>query len=89
MSDKISITQGQIASANPHCPQCNAKLDGFTGVNGVPPGVDDISICGYCQSVLQFNNDLSFRFADADAIAEVTLELSRMQRLAGLFKVAK
>lgn len=76
-----TIITGKL-DQTPCCPQCQTELAGYTGVDGVAPKADDLTICMYCQSVLQFNADFSLRFASAEAIAEVTLQLSRMQNIA-------
>ena len=63
------------------CPSCHKKLDAFTGISGAKPSSGDVTICIYCKQVLQFNDDLTLRHADAEAVSHVTLELSRMQNL--------
>ena len=69
------------------CPACNKALDAVTPMEeGITPSPGDLSICGYCSTVLQYADDMTFVLADADVIAEVTLEISRAQRFARDFK---
>ena len=50
------------------CPLCDGFLNGtFTvGKENHKPKSDDISICGHCGGILQFNEDLTFRPIDSD-----------------------
>jgi len=62
------------------CTRCEAKIDACTGTTGAKvPVLDDISVCFYCQHVMQFNDDLSLRDASPEAVEDVMLEISRIQ----------
>ena len=44
------------------CPECNKKLDAATGVDhDSRPEPNDVTVCLYCATVLQFNDDLTLR----------------------------
>lgn len=50
------------------CPSCDGLLDGTfeVGPNNRLPKKDDISICAHCGTILQFNEDLTYRKIDED-----------------------
>lgn len=65
------IITGRLETS-PHCPHCKYVIDGFTSLEGKDaPGEGDISICAYCQTVLEFDGNGGLKFATADALAEV------------------
>jgi hypothetical protein len=69
-----------------NCPSCKKILDAATPMEeGATPSPGDVSVCCYCHAVLQYSDDMRLIHADADVIAEVTLELSRAQRFARSF----
>ena len=75
MKKKVEITEGHF-SREPRCPQCSAKLDGFTGLDGARPKEDDFTICAYCTTVLRFVDDEgNTRLASDSEIAEVKNEV--------------
>lgn len=41
------------------CPACGHSLDGAAGDGA--PAPDDFSLCVYCTTILQFNDDLTLR----------------------------
>lgn len=62
------------------CTRCEKTIDACTGISGTnAPEEDDITVCFYCQHVMQFNKDQSLRDASPEAIEETMLELSRIQ----------
>lgn len=54
--------------------------------DGTKPSPGDVVVCVYCSAVFQFTDDMGLAYADADVIAEMTLELSRAQRILRLTK---
>jgi hypothetical protein len=58
---------------NTVCPQCNAPLDGATGITKPTsiPKAGDLTICGYCLSALKFNSDLSLQILPFDEIKKI------------------
>ena len=65
-----------------NCPTCKKLLDGYTAVDhDHKPQAGDVTICTYCNEVLQFNDDMSMKLASAEVIEECgLLEISRGQR---------
>jgi hypothetical protein len=60
----------------PACPSCGEKLDAALGayVEGEkpkPPGPGDLTMCAYCHAILAFTDDLRFRAATAEEIADL------------------
>ena len=81
------MKSGQL-DTRPHCPTCKKLLDGFTAVDHEhKPSAGDVTICVYCNEVLQFANDMSMKLASPEVIEECgLLEISRGQRRARKFK---
>lgn len=60
-----------------YCPHCNQKIDSATHFEKrISPKPGDITICGYCAVILQFDHDLRLmlcpdeeikKFSDAEA----------------------
>ncbi len=77
---------GQL-DTRPHCPTCKKLLDGFTAVDhDKKPKAGDVTICVYCNEVLQFNDDMSMKLASAEVIEGCgLLAISRGQRQAREF----
>ncbi|NIT58395.1 MAG: hypothetical protein GWN00_19865 [Aliifodinibius sp.] len=77
-----------VLNTKPQCPSCKAVVDGYTSVNceGTPePG--DITICVYCNSILQFDSNMKMILASHEVIEECgLLEISRAQNRARRFK---
>lgn len=74
-----TLRSGKLKNT-PHCPACKTGLDGWTEVEpGESPRVDDVTVCVYCSSVLQYTEGFGLKLAPAEVIAEVTLPLSRAQ----------
>jgi len=65
-------------------------IDGFTAVDhDHEPKPYDVTICSYCNEVLQFTGDMSLKLASPEVIEECgLLEISRGQRQAREFKAA-
>jgi hypothetical protein len=71
------------------CPQCGAKLDAATSVNGemnaVPDGKHEVTICINCGALLKFGLGLILEpltVADMGSIPTATLaELAKAQRI--------
>ena len=64
---------GQLDS-RPCCPGCKTLLDGFAAVDhDEKPKAGDVTICVYCNQVLQFNDDMSMKPASPDVIEECGL----------------
>ncbi len=78
---------GQL-EVQPHCPTCKKLLDGFTAIDhDKKPKAGDVTICAYCNEVLQFTDDMSLKLASPGVIEECgLLEISRGQRQAREFK---
>ena len=81
------MKSGQLETRS-HCPTCKKLLDGFTAVDhDKKPKAGDVTICSYCNEVLQFNDDMSMKLASPEVIEECgLLEISRGQRQAREFK---
>lgn len=48
-----------------YCPKCSRKIDAFTSLTGdSAPEEDDFTLCIYCDTILQFNADLSTRIPE-------------------------
>ncbi len=77
---------GQL-NTRPNCPTCKKLLDGFTSVDhDNKPEEGDVTVCAYCNEVLQFNGDMSLKLASAEVIEECgLLTVSRAQRQAREF----
>ena len=77
------MNTGQL-DTHPYCPSCRKLLDGFTAVDhDKKPKAGDVTICAYCNVVLQFNDDMSMKLASPEVIEECgLLEISRGQRQA-------
>lgn len=59
------LHSSRLESESPsECPSCGKMMDGVMGEDGKQPEADAVSICVYCQEILQFNADLSVRKAD-------------------------
>jgi hypothetical protein len=54
MSDSLESHRLGVA---PPCPQCGAKLDAYSGEIGTHAKAGDLSVCGYCATLLQFTDD--------------------------------
>lgn len=52
-ADRLSTTRCAFSP----CPQCGAKLDAASGQVGTLPKAGDLSVCGYCATLLQFADD--------------------------------
>lgn len=63
------------------CPRCHKEVDSAENFEDetLAPKEDDVTVCIYCQAVLQFNEDLSLREASTEAIAECMTEISIIQ----------
>ena len=76
----------------PHCPKCDSKLDGFTGVtdDDARPESGDITICAYCSCVLEFidtDNGLGYKEASYESIVDAGLfEISQAHNLANALR---
>lgn len=60
------------------CPGCGSKLTAASGFNGASPSPGDITICGYCASVLRFGEGLKTTLLEKETwdteLDEVTRE---------------
>ncbi len=54
------MSQHRLAADN-RCPACAATLDGATGAEGTRPEPGNLSICAYCQALLEFDETLHVR----------------------------
>ena len=71
------------------CVTCKAVLDGAETVSdpNIHPRPDDITICGYCGEVLQFNDDMSLRLIDESVLSEIDLvEMQKASAMATEFR---
>ena len=58
---------GQL-DKNQHCPSCNRIVDGFTSLNhDQHPLPDDVTMCAYCDTILQFTDGLGLKIASQEA----------------------
>lgn len=64
------MDKGFLLKDKHKCPTCGAILNaGFPmSATGSFPKANDVTICGYCSSILQYNPDLSYREADLEAL---------------------
>ena len=54
------------------CPECGNVLGMATGIGSDRmPSEGDVSVCGYCATIVRFKADLQLRTATADEIAEM------------------
>jgi len=62
-------------TAEPHCPSCGRKNDGFTAAShrdgAVLPEDGDASICAYCGVLCVFTADGGLRFPTVDETAKI------------------
>ena len=59
---------------NPVCPNCEAMLDGFTGINtDENPGPGSLTVCAYCGTALEYDNALQLRKASEELIHSLDL----------------
>jgi len=68
------------------CPCCSRDINAASSIDGDHrPEPGDVSICGYCGAILEFNTDLSLKVASTDTLREVPDEalthLLRIQKL--------
>lgn len=64
------------------CPQCGALMDGATGLTGDrAPRPGDISICVYCQEILQFQPDGTLERIPVEVLADLALKQPRFYSL--------
>lgn len=68
------MSVGQIQHIKPKCPDCGALLDGFASPAFASPEAGDLSLCVYCETWLQFNNDLSLMGISTDEISALPLD---------------
>lgn len=72
----MKITKKLDRETAPLCPFCKERLGGWTNVlNNNKPKPDDVSICQYCETVLEFNDDMSLRIASQEVIESVMAKL--------------
>ena len=68
---------------SPTCPRCNTLIKGWMATNETGEGgprEGDVTVCIYCQAVLQVKNS-GYILAPAEVVIEVTYELSRIQNI--------
>jgi hypothetical protein len=66
MVARKEVHQGRMDVA-PRCPTCKAILDGFTAVgHNHDPDPGSVTVCSYCEEVLQFEEDLSLKLASQE-----------------------
>jgi hypothetical protein len=58
------------------CPTCKRELDACTTATGLKllPVEDDISVCIYCGSINQYNEDLTLRLMPTQVFADLPKE---------------
>jgi hypothetical protein len=68
------------------CPVCDAPIDAATSIDGtdITPQVEDVSICLYCTSYLQYDEELIPQEMSIDVLLElpdeVRLQLHRIRK---------
>jgi transcription elongation factor Elf1 len=74
----MHIQQGRTEASA--CPSCGTKLDAWTTADkklGVTPATDDLTVCGGCGAINQFNEDLSVRTVDAGVVDALSAKMKR------------
>lgn len=62
-------------STSPHCPRCNANLDGFHAVEpDEVPKANDLTICSYCYAILAYTPDMMLRMYTPEEYDELDQE---------------
>lgn len=60
------------------CPACGRKLEAVTSVgHGHKPKPGDLSVCLYCDCLLQFSGDLTIRALSAEEVSALPPEEER------------
>jgi len=63
----------------PHCPKCNALLDGATCSDGDhPPRPDDFSVCIHCHAGLRYMESLELRLVTEEDLGELDPDQRRL-----------
>ena len=70
-----------------HCPICECKLDDASAMQeGTVPKPGDVTICLYCQGVLEFDENMDLIEANYETLIELDLvHLSRAHRIVNKF----
>ena len=66
------LYQGKL-DTKPSCPHCSKTLDGFTciGDEYTPPEEGCVTVCVYCQSVLEMDANKEFIFVTMETLEEI------------------
>jgi hypothetical protein len=60
------------------CPSCKRELTTHAGLDdSAPPKAGDLSVCAYCQVIVQFTREGTFRQVTADEINDLPVDLRR------------
>jgi len=59
------------------CPSCHTKLDGATSLHApeAKPKPDDVTVCMYCQAILQFGHEMELRKVTMDQFVKLPMEM--------------
>jgi hypothetical protein len=83
-----AIKTGKYGQANPAAryPNCEKKLDGFTGVGHEhTPSPGDFTLCAYCKRLACYRDDLTLRRATQADFALLDADARESLRAAGAF----
>lgn len=72
------MTSHKLDHDNP-CPSCDANNDGTTGVTDIDakPTPGDLSVCAYCHTMLQFDENLQSQILTPEEYVDLPLETRR------------
>lgn len=72
------------------CPACNGVLDHYWGNNDKDkPVAGDLTICSWCEAILEFNADLTLKRAPDEHIAQADpLQLNQSTSIASAIRMA-
>lgn len=65
------------------CPTCSQKLNASTNIEGedISPTAGDITICTYCSTILQYDEELLLHRMEIDELMALPTELQHQLRL--------
>jgi len=81
----IPIVSKKLKS-NAFCFTCNTKLDGVTGIGFNSPKEGNLSICGYCKQIAQFDKNLNLTPVSDVKLREMILYDPSLKEKIDLYK---